>query len=158
MRTRSLCLFIVATAMGLAMNVVQAADGAELYSNNCMMCHQTGGTGLAGTFPRLAGRVSTAASAAKGREYLIDVVTFGLSTSITVDGRTFFGMMPSFKTMSDDDVAAVLSYVASLGNTPSPAPRPFSVEEITKQRQTRGDQPPDVAAERSQLQGKIVPP
>jgi mono/diheme cytochrome c family protein len=134
-----------------------AGDGAEVYSQNCMMCHQSGGTGLPGQFPRLAGRVGTMAAAAEGRAYLIDVLSFGLSASITVDGQPIIGFMPSFQAMSDEDVAAVLSYVSGLG---SKSPKTFTADEVKKQKQSHPDSStPDTAAVRKQLQGKkVVPP
>ena len=42
--------------------VAVAADGSAVYKQSCLMCHQSTGAGLAGQFPRLAGRVAAMAA------------------------------------------------------------------------------------------------
>jgi mono/diheme cytochrome c family protein len=157
------CYFVAAAfavTAGLSVDCAAAAEGAEIYSQNCMMCHQSGGAGLPGQFPRLAGRAASIASSRDGRSYLVDVLTFGLSGSITVDGQSIVGFMPAFKSISDEDVAVVLSYVSTLGNSSSGRSKPFTADEVKDRRQARSDaDSPDIAAERSQLRDKkVVPP
>jgi mono/diheme cytochrome c family protein len=160
MRKRYFVVAAFAVIAGLSVDGAAAAEGAELYSQNCMMCHQSGGAGLPGQFPRLAGRVASIASSRDGRSYLVDLLTFGLSSSITVDGQSIVGFMPAFKLMSDEDVAAVLSYVSILGNSSSGRSKAFTADEVKDRRQARSDaDSPDIAAERSQLrEKKVVPP
>jgi mono/diheme cytochrome c family protein len=149
-----------AVTAGVGVGCASAADGSEIYTQNCMMCHQSGGAGLPGQFPRLAGRVASIASSRDGRSYLVDVLTFGLAASITVDGRPIVGVMPSFKAMSDDEVAAVLSYVSALQRSTSGTTKSFTTDEVKDRRQVlaEGDSP-DMAAERTRLRGRqVVPP
>lgn len=92
----------------------QAAGSNSVYDTNCALCHQKGGAGLAGQFPRLAGRAGEIATSAIGRRYLIEVTLFGMAGKVEVDGAPIFGVMPSFALLSDDDLASVLNYIAHL--------------------------------------------
>jgi len=108
----------------------RAADGAAVFTQNCQMCHQSGGAGLAGQFPRLAGRVAAIATVPEARPYLVQVLSRGMVGSITVDGQTVVGMMPGFAQIPDADLAALLNHLATLGKAPRKAPAPFTPEEV----------------------------
>ena len=87
--------------------------GKAVYAANCAACHQASGQGIPKAFPPLAR--SDYLNADKARA--IRTVTGGLQGSVTVNGEKYNGVMPAW-TLSDEDVAAVLSYVyASWGNT-----------------------------------------
>jgi mono/diheme cytochrome c family protein len=93
----------------------QTADHSTVFNANCAMCHQLGAAGVPGQFPRLAGRAGAIAATATGRLYLERVVLFGLMGKITVDGASIVGgVMPSFASLSDQDLADALDYVVSL--------------------------------------------
>ncbi|WP_408873999.1 c-type cytochrome [Gluconobacter roseus] len=94
-----------------------AADGAALYHGKCAMCHGPSGAGRPGTFPPLAGRVGQIAGSTDGKAYLAAVLVNGLHGPITVDGQSYKGYMPAFRALSDDDIAVVLAYAATLGTT-----------------------------------------
>jgi mono/diheme cytochrome c family protein len=135
-----------------------AGDGAAVFAQNCALCHQTGATGLPGQFPRLAGRVSVIGSNPAGRGYLIDVLTYGLSGTIKVDGEEIIGVMPPFSVLTNDVVADVLSYVQSLGDTPKSAPKPISEQEVAAARAKPPKSADEVQEERQALlQKKVVP-
>jgi cytochrome c5 len=109
----SLLLFAGA-ALGTSATA-QTADHSTVFNANCAMCHQLGAAGVPGQFPRLAGRAGAIATTATGRLYLERVVLFGLMGKITVDGTPIVGgVMPSFASLSDQDLAAALDYVVSL--------------------------------------------
>ena len=108
----SLVLLVLPT-LSLAEGV-SAQMGEAVYRDNCALCHQTGAQGLAGQFPRLAGRIAATAATHAGREYLIEVLLNGMAGRITVDDTPIQGVMPSFRTLSDEQIAAVLSYLAGL--------------------------------------------
>jgi cytochrome c oxidase subunit 2 len=75
--------------------------GKKVYMANCAACHQPAGTGMPPTFPSLAG--SKVVNGPK--EAVINQVLHGKN------------MMPPFPQLSDDDIAAVTSYVhSSWGN------------------------------------------
>ena len=91
-----------------------AADGAALFQSNCSVCHQASGQGLPGQFPPLAGRIDKIAATPDGKKYVIAVALNGLMGSITAQGNDYAGFMPSFKTLPDDQIAAILPHVAGL--------------------------------------------
>ena len=92
--------------------------GASVYNTNCASCHQATGEGVAGAFPPLAGNPTVTGSAAK----VIHIVKYGLKGAITVKGKSYNGMMPPWgTTLSNADIAAVISYVrSSWGNAATP--------------------------------------
>jgi len=93
--------------------------GARVY-NNCMACHQREGGGVAGNYPPLAG-----SEWVQGRaDVLVALVLHGLEGPITVRGQSYNQVMPAWAHLTDDQVAAVLTFVrASFGNSaPAVAP------------------------------------
>jgi mono/diheme cytochrome c family protein len=170
---RALVFVVGVAAVAAGPLPARAADGSGLFIQNCLMCHQSGAVGLPGQFPRLAGRIAAISSRPKGRAYLIDVLTYGMAGKITVDDQPIVGLMPPFAQLSNDDVAAVLSYVQSLdvslggtppggaplGGTPPGGPPPaFTAEEVRAGRSaTRVKSATDVRAERQSLEdAKII--
>jgi mono/diheme cytochrome c family protein len=135
-----------------------ADDGSAVFARNCQLCHQTGAVGLAGAFPRLAGRLSVISTKPVGRSYLIDVLTYGMAGSITVDKQPLIGVMPSFAQLSVDDVAAVLSYLQTLGDQSKSPPTPFTPKEVAIGRAQPAKTAADVIAERQTLEkAKVIP-
>src|SRR5690606_19032146 len=70
------------------------ARGQQLYSDNCVACHQVAGTGSPPAFPALA-----------GNENLSDV---GLIASNIHNGKN---AMPAFPNLSAADIAALATYI-----------------------------------------------
>lgn len=90
----------------------QMKAGAIVFKTNCAACHQENGQGIANAFPPVA--KSDYLMADKIRS--IKVVKKGLEGAITVNGATYNSVMPALG-LSDDDVAAVLTFVRnSFGN------------------------------------------
>jgi mono/diheme cytochrome c family protein len=92
-----------------------AVDGAAIFSARCAACHQATGTGLPGVFPPLAG-----SNWVNGRDTtVIQIVLHGIQGSLTVNGVTYNGAMPTFGAqLSDAEIAAVLTHVRDhWGNT-----------------------------------------
>ena len=130
------------------------ADGAALFDTHCAFCHQAGGVGVPGQFPRLAGRAGAIAAKPEGRNFLSQILLNGMSGRITVDGEQILGIMPAFDSLSDDDLAAVLTYVSGLDH----APVGFTADEIRKARAQPKLPPGDMAALHARLAArKIVP-
>lgn len=87
--------------------------GKRVY-NNCMACHQRDGQGVAGNYPPLADSEWVNGS----RTTLAALVLHGLEGSVQVDGKTYNQVMPSWRHLTDEQIAAVLTYVrASFGNS-----------------------------------------
>lgn len=87
-----------------------ASDGKAIFASKCSACHQANGAG-SGPYPPLAGNPDvTSADTAN----VILTVLNGRSGPIEVNGKTYGGAMPAWKDqLSNDDIAAVLTYVRS---------------------------------------------
>ncbi|PHV05671.1 cytochrome C [Janthinobacterium sp. BJB412] len=105
-----------AAAQAAAPTPPPAADGKALFMKNCAACHQASGRGIPGAFPALAGNAFV-----QGRA--------GEVAAVLLKGR---GGMPDFSdSLSDRDIAAVLSFVRSnWGN----AGAPLAEAEVLAQR------------------------
>jgi mono/diheme cytochrome c family protein/glucose/arabinose dehydrogenase len=106
--------------------------GKEIYSKEgyCITCHQADGNGLpASGFPPLAGTTWVNGS----EERLIKIILKGLMGSITVREKNFEGMVPMTPfegLLSDEEVAAVATYIRNaFGNTASVV-QPDKVKQI----------------------------
>jgi mono/diheme cytochrome c family protein len=114
--------------------VTASASGEGTYQKICAACHQANGLGVPNTFPPLAGSPWLL----DDRQTPIRILLLGITGSITVDGKTFNGMMPPFKDqLSDQEIAAVLTHARSSFGNQAPA--------ITEQ---------DVATVRASLAGR----
>lgn len=86
-----------------------AADGKQVFTANCVACHQATGKGLPGVFPPLDGSEWVTGDA----RTLANILLHGVSGELTVMGTTYKGAMPSFQQLSDAELAAVASHVRS---------------------------------------------
>lgn len=80
--------------------------GADTYSQLCSSCHQPGGAGLEGVFPPLVDNPNL-----DDATYIRQVIDNGREGEITVAGSTYDGVMPSFSTLADDEVEALVVYI-----------------------------------------------
>lgn len=92
--------------------------GKQVYMTVCVACHQPTGMGLPPVFPPVSKTEYVSGSA----ERLVAIVLKGVIGPITVNGQVFTNVMPPQEAMlTDDKIAAALTYVRSnFGNT-SPA-------------------------------------
>ncbi|MBV8197098.1 MAG: c-type cytochrome [Candidatus Eremiobacteraeota bacterium] len=95
----------------------QQPDGRAIFALNCAACHQANGRG-GGPYPPLAGNPDVNAVDSGG---VIQTVLNGRTGPITVNGRQYGGNMPSWRELSDDQIAAVLTYVRSAWGNGAPA-------------------------------------
>ncbi len=93
------------------------ADGKALFGANCVACHQATGKGLPGLFPPLDG-----SEWVNGDDrILINILLHGVNGDIEVLGVGYKGMMPSFKQLSDAELAALATHIRSQwSNTAKP--------------------------------------
>lgn len=90
----------------ITVSAERMAEGDGLYKKSCNACHQGTGAGIEGAFPPLA-----------KSDYLnddvdraIQIVLEGKSGPITVNGKSYDGVMAELD-LTDDEVADVLTYV-----------------------------------------------
>jgi mono/diheme cytochrome c family protein len=90
--------------------------GSRLYVNNCLACHLANGQGVPGVQPPLAGTPVPRGDPGE----LLGWVMFGARPAALPRGQ-YSGAMPQFAYLSDDELAALLSYVrSSFGNQAGP--------------------------------------
>ena len=114
--------------------------GSEVYSRegHCITCHQPDGSGLpAAMFPPLTKTKWVNGSA----DRLIKLTMHGLIGPIEIKGKKYPGQVPmtAFKALSDDEMAAVLTYVRNTFGNSAPMITPTQVKEIraaTKDKQS----------------------
>lgn len=83
------------------------ADGKQIYGSKCAACHQATGSGVPGVFPPLAGSEWVTGD----DKVLTHILLHGVNGELEVKGATYKGAMPAWKSMSDDELAAVMSYI-----------------------------------------------
>ncbi|WP_235528858.1 MULTISPECIES: cytochrome c [unclassified Phenylobacterium] len=116
----------------------QSANGATIY-NRCAACHTATGAGVPGAYPPLGVDFRQMAAKPDGRRYLVAVVTRGLAGPLTVDGKSYRGVMPAQAGLNDASIAAVLNHVGSKIATTGPAFRLFTEAEVAKHRASAAD-------------------
>jgi mono/diheme cytochrome c family protein len=89
-----------------------APAGGEIFAKRCAVCHGPQAAGIPGTFPSLHEQIVGFAKTPDGRDYLVMVVTTGLMGALKVGGVNYNGVMPAQSGLSEDDIAAVLNYLA----------------------------------------------
>src|SRR5581483_2303618 len=82
--------------------------GERIFTTTCAGCHQAKGQGLAPVFPPLAGSDYLLGD----KRRVITTVLFGLNAvEVKVNGTAYRGVMPPWQSLSDEDIASVLTYV-----------------------------------------------
>ena len=91
--------------------------GKTVYENVCALCHNTDGTGKPGQAPPFVGSEWVLGSP----ERMIRIPLSGLTGPVTIKGQAWNLSMPAMgAALSDDDLAATLSYIRnSWGNKAS---------------------------------------
>jgi mono/diheme cytochrome c family protein len=94
-----------------------AANGGQLFTTKCAACHQATGQGVTGVFPPLAGSEWVTG----GEKVLIQILLHGIQGELTVKGAAYNGLMPPWKSLPDEEIAAIATHIRSQwGNTASP--------------------------------------
>ncbi len=130
---------MVAAALLPVIPGVAAADGASLFAENCVACHQAGGVGTPGLAPPLVSQTLKKAGGVQ-RDYVALVIIHGLSGPIKVKGQLYVSAMPPRGDFSDDDVAALANYVeAELNDLKGDAFKPLAGTDVAALRKTTVD-------------------
>lgn len=109
-------------------------DGEAVFTNICAACHQANGQGLPGAFPPLAGSDWLL----NDPETPIRIVLHGLSGTIDVKGATFNNIMPEWGSrLSNQEIAAVLTYARSTWGNSAPEISTEMVDNIRQQTSDR---------------------
>lgn len=81
--------------------------GKAVYLKTCIACHQADGNGV----PRLNPPLSKTDYVLGDKTRLIKIVLNGLNEEIEINGDYYSNPMPPFNTLSDQEVADVLTYI-----------------------------------------------
>ena len=107
-------------------------DGKQVFGARCAACHQPTGQGVAGVFPPLVGSEWVLGE----EKFVISILLHGITGEIEVKGAKYNGAMPSFNAVSDEELAAVMSYIRSdWGNQ---APR-IAAQSVAARREATKD-------------------
>ena len=108
--------------------------GKLLFEANCALCHNSDGTGKPGQFPPLAGSEWVLAP---GVNRLIRIPLVGLAGSVKVKDQAWdLNMAAMGATYSDEDLAAVLSYIRNAWGNKAPF---VTAEQVKKVRAELGN-------------------
>ncbi|WP_416441181.1 c-type cytochrome [Leeuwenhoekiella sp. A16] len=103
--------------------------GKTVYTQNCLVCHQSTGSGVPGLNPPLKDTKYVLGE----KNQLISIVLDGSNEGLVVKGSTFANAMPPFASLSNEDIANVTSYIRnSFGNKAEPI-TPEEVETVRTQ-------------------------
>lgn len=95
--------------------------GKRLFSQNCAVCHQDTGMGVAGQFPPLVGSEWVVGGDWVGDNHLVKILLAGMQGPVQVKGNTYNNAMPAWAQLKDEQIAAVLTYIRSeWGNAAAP--------------------------------------
>jgi mono/diheme cytochrome c family protein len=120
---------IVTAALAPGYAQDQAALGKQVYMQTCVACHQPTGAGLPAVFPPITNSKYVSGSA----ERLAAIILKGNAGPFTVDGKQFNNIMtPLEAVLTDDKIAAVMTYVRSNFGNNAPAVTPDFVAGVRK--------------------------
>lgn len=128
-------------------------DGARIYADKCALCHLDSGKGKTNGvdgFPPLVG-LSEWMALREGQLYVAHAIVFGPYSGVLVGDHVYEGLMPRFGPRLDDQqIAAVMRYIAEVLNKPAPGYVPVS-EEIVREARALPDDMDSLIMERFAL-------
>jgi mono/diheme cytochrome c family protein len=105
----------------------RALRGQRLYSDHCASCHGDQGVGQPGAYPALAGNRSVILD---NTHNLVQTVLYGGFGPVTHGNPRPFGMPPYVLTLSNRDVADVLSYLRQAWGNAAPDVTELTVQQV----------------------------
>jgi cytochrome c551 len=81
--------------------------GEQLYTANCINCHQRDGSGLARLYPPL----DTSDFMKRNFNDVLCMIRYGKSGEIIVNDRNYNQPMPAFSQLSDIEIAELATYI-----------------------------------------------
>lgn len=103
--------------------------GKNVYTANCLACHQAEGQGVPHAFPPLAKSDYLNADVPRA----IKAVLHGLTGEITVNGNNYNSVMPALA-LNDEDVANVLTYVLNTWDNKGGEVKPEDVAKLRTEK------------------------
>ena len=121
MKLLSTLAVLIALAAGATQTqsplAAQVARGKKIYQQQCLTCHQVDGTGVMNMNPPLVKTTYVLGD----KSALIKIVVNGMKPPLTIDDNEYHNVMPPHTTMTDQQIADVLTYIRrSFGNKATP--------------------------------------
>lgn len=130
-----LAALLIMTGCGAdSADLTKEERGQRVYRAYCLSCHQADGSGIPGMYPPLQETDWVEGDAGR----LIRLVINGLAGPIVVKGEEYNNIMPPHGTLSDDQIAAVLTYVRQNFGNDAPAISADDVHAVRSTNQRRG--------------------
>jgi mono/diheme cytochrome c family protein len=116
-------IFTILISIGISFYACQSEEeityaryytaGKQLYESKCENCHGHDGAGLAMLYPTLTDTTFLK----QNKEKLACYIKNGLQGPIQVSGKNYEGIMPAQATLSDIEIAEIITYITnSFGN------------------------------------------
>ena len=100
-------LFIACNINSCQSPVERNRDGARIYDQKCMSCHQEDGQGVGLLVPPL----TDSTFLLRNRALIPCFIDKGLTDTITINGKVYTEKMPPVANLSDADLVNVLNYI-----------------------------------------------
>ncbi|MBP3191408.1 c-type cytochrome [Natronogracilivirga saccharolytica] len=108
--------------------------GSRVYTRLCQSCHQQDGAGVEGAFPPLGGSDWVVGDPQRP----VNIVLRGFEGEIVREGVTYNAPMPGFsRQLSDEEVAAVVTYIRNSFDNEAPEVSEDEVAEIREATEDR---------------------
>jgi len=134
-QSASITNFLQTTTSNAPTTATAPVSGYKIYSVNCAICHQADGMGDPLKAPPLTEAEWLRAS---GVNRLIRILLDGITGPVNIGGKTWDLTMPSWKdNLTDEQIAAVLTYTRSSWGNQTNAILPAQVKAIRDQTKTR---------------------
>lgn len=108
MWANSFAIAVAAGALAAFAAPASAQDGQATYNAHCLSCHQTDGRGVPNVFPDLTESAMLAGRAGPLLRYVMYQ-----EKPADFEGSGGFAAMPAFTYLSDEELAAALTYIRS---------------------------------------------
>ena len=87
--------------------------GKRLFTQNCAVCHQGSGMGVAGQFPPLVASEWVVGGDWVGDNHLVKILLAGMQGPVQVKGQSYNNAMPPWAQLKDSEIAGILTYIRS---------------------------------------------
>jgi len=112
--------------------IQEKIDGKFVYTKNCSVCHRNNGKGIPHTFPPL---YKSDYLKNHSKEEIISIILKGQKGKLKVNGKIYNNVMTPFKNLSNEEIAAVLTYISNnFGNSSAV----YLPDEVKKVRESLG--------------------
>lgn len=101
-------------------------EGAAIYKQYCVTCHQANGGGV----PNLNPPLKQTQYVLGDKERLIGILLNGSSEGLEIKGNVYSNNMPAFDYLNDQQIAHVLTYVRSNFGNDAEAVKPGEVKAV----------------------------